>query len=1302
AAIRSLVFNEKSGFRLKQLQTNAFYGPQGVSLNQTVIKTNRSVIDGDLDAKYASIKAAGDNPGDVSIDADFANTNLVLNDLLYFQPDLGKNEYVQPLLGKTIQLNTKVKGKVNNLDISRLIIREGSTVLNASAKVTGLPDAKKMKIDLRLNQFSGTREGLLSLLPKNLIPSSVHIPERFTIKGTYDGTPDDMRANLQVVTSSGNVSVNGKIRNASDSLRAVFDARIVSEDLALNKFLGDTSFGKASVAFNVKGKGYAVKTANITLDGKINKLEAKGYTYRNIALNGKLANNKVVAHLNSPDSNLLAVLDVSYDMNEAHPELTVKSNNMVVDLQKLGFAKDHLTVKAKLDVDLANADPDNLDGNVFITGLQVAHKDKVYPLDTLKVIAGKVGDSADLNISTPMLVANLRGKYKLTTLAQSIQAVTSHFMSDSAIADSTVPDNQFRLAGTIIHHPIIRSFVPDLRRFTPFEFSVNMDAKQYLLNLDAGLKNLRYADYTIDSLSIRAKSESDSLLYAVTLKEVRNPSVPLNRTRIYGGLRGGNIGWNLDLLDKQDKDKYFIGGTYNTVQGVSELRLLPELLINKQKWTTNDNNLVQLDSNGLKSANLELMQGQRGLKINGSGAGGGFPINVQFANFSIATIAAMIQSDTLLANGLINGNVELKQASPFAFVADLQIDSIEAMNTPIGSLELNASNSSAETYQVDAKLKGDSVDLNVKGDYTTTGDDNLNFNISIPEFSLTAAQPFVRDMVSNLKGLATGDLTLKGSTSKPQVRGTLGLKKVALVYNDYGTGLRIPDETIVFDEQGILLDKFTITDTLNHEAVIDGRVFTTDYTDYRFDLKLNARNFRAIDNRLNPEQMIYGPASIDARLSVTGDMNLPVIDGTVRVRENSSVTVVLPKEDPEVEKRRGIIEFIDVSNPIDSSLLADLPSKEPVDSLDEDVIKGMSLSISAEITPESAMTIVLDEENGDSLRVNGTATINMTIDPSGKTSMTGRYTVDQGVYILSLNQFIKRRFSIVKDGTITWTGDPTSATLDLSALYNVTTTAEPLLNGTQNIPAGTLRQKLPFEVYLNIDGEMLQPAISFKVDMPERERNVFDGVVYNRVKQINNDESELNKQVMGLLVLNNFIGDNPFSSLSSGNNSAETMAKGAAGKILAQQLNNLAGNLVKGVDINFDFEQREDYTSGARENSTNLNVGVSKNLFNDRTTVTVGSSVPVEGSNQNTSGLTGNVTVEYKITRDGRYRLKIYRRNDNQTIVDGEVLETGVGFTLVMDYNEFKEILQRSKKDRAEARRQKRGRNAANQDKKDD
>ncbi len=71
------------------------------------------------------------------------------------------------------------------------------------------------------------------------------------------------------------------------------------------------------------------------------------------------------------------------------------------------------------------------------------------------------------------------------------------------------------------------------------------------------------------------------------------------------------------------------------------------------------------------------------------------------------------------------------------------------------------------------------------------------------------------------------------------------------------------------------------------------------------------------------------------------------------------------------------------------------------------------------------------------------------------------------------------------------------------------------------------KQKVPVEVYLKITGELLKPAIAFELDMPEKDQGVLDGQVYTRIKQINQVESELNKQVMGLLVLNRFISENP-------------------------------------------------------------------------------------------------------------------------------------------------------------------------------
>ncbi len=90
------------------------------------------------------------------------------------------------------------------------------------------------------------------------------------------------------------------------------------------------------------------------------------------------------------------------------------------------------------------------------------------------------------------------------------------------------------------------------------------------------------------------------------------------------------------------------------------------------------------------------------------------------------------------------------------------------------------------------------------------------------------------------------------------------------------------------------------------------------------------------------------------------------------------------------------------------------------------------------------------------------------------------------------------------------------------------TSAAPLMairtSGESTGLANKYQQKLPFLVYLNVDGQLLQPELSFALDMPEDEQGSIGGDVYGRLQQLNSQESELNKQVFSLLVLNRFSG----------------------------------------------------------------------------------------------------------------------------------------------------------------------------------
>jgi hypothetical protein len=189
-------------------------------------------------------------------------------------------------------------------------------------------------------------------------------------------------------------------------------------------------------------------------------------------------------------------------------------------------------------------------------------------------------------------------------------------------------------------------------------------------------------------------------------------------------------------------------------------------------------------------------------------------------------------------------------------------------------------------------------------------------------------------------------------------------------------------------------------------------------------------------------------------------------------------------------------------------------------------------------------------------------------------------------------------------------------------------------------------------------------------------------VVNSKLNLLKEDPSELNKQVFALLILNRFIQQDPFTSASG--SGAESVARTSAGKFLSQQLNNLSAQYIKGVALNVDVQSYDDGTNPSGSGTTEVEVGVKKDFFNDRLSVEVGGNINVEGASQksNQSGdISGNVTIEYKLTPDGRYRLKGFRQNEYEGFIDGQLIETGIGIIYSWDFGKWKEITSPPRKD---------------------
>ncbi len=111
---------------------------------------------------------------------------------------------------------------------------------------------------------------------------------------------------------------------------------------------------------------------------------------------------------------------------------------------------------------------------------------------------------------------------------------------------------------------------------------------------------------------------------------------------------------------------------------------------------------------------------------------------------------------------------------------------------------------------------------------------------------------------------------------------------------------------------------------------------------------------------------------------------------------------------------------------------------------------------------------------------------------------------------------------------------------------------------------------------------------------------------------------------------------------------------------------------MKAVDVSVGIESGQDYSTGTAENRTQLQLALSKSLFDERVTVQVGGNVDLEGrrSQQNSlNSFSGDIKVGYKLTEDGRWQLLVFRQQAYEGVIEGDLTETGVGIVFTIDYD---------------------------------
>ncbi|MCC9167954.1 translocation/assembly module TamB domain-containing protein [Pontibacter harenae] len=1278
--LNQLKLTEQSGFRVENFQAAISLDSTSASLANLDLKTGNSRLQNQLAVSYPSLDAVAENPELVALNIDIENSYIGMRDVQYFAPFLLDNPSFRNVANSTLRLSGEVRGPMDNLSIEsfRLAGLTGTDVA-VSGNVRNAMDPDNLYMNLDINRFSTTRTDIKALSPPGTIPPDIQLPAQMSLTGNYRGSLTAFDANADLRTSFGNVAAVVDM-GANES----FTATVRSGGFDLGQMLPDSlGVGEIALEARARGTGLTPETMRANIEAQVQRLDYNNYTYNGINLNATINQNLYQVQASADDENLNFTLDGDFNLrNSEQPSYAFTADIESLDLQALNLYPDELSVRGQLTGDFTGADASSISGRLDANNLLIQHKQTDYPVDSLQLTIDQQGDGADINLNSNIAAAEMHFGNSLETLPTAMQKYFSSYfdLQPDPPYPAEISLDDFSFVVNIKRTNLITSFVPGLERLQPSEpITGEFNSQTQQFRVDGHLNLVEYTDFILEDLDLTVRGNEQELGYTMALRELNSPSLNIQNVTVSGAARDDEMSVRLAITDSAAaQDQFVIGGVLNSIGRGYRFSFNPDqLVINSQDWSVPQDNFLQFGADLLYANNIVLSRGNSSLSLNSVGEmTANAPLQVGFNNFEIGYIMESFQQQDSMIVGTINGEATVRNLmqGTLAFTSDLNVSELAYMGIPVGNIALEASSSTENRYNIEAALTGNRNQMTITGFYEAQPNASLlNFNANINSLNLAALEGFTQGMVKDMDGTANGNMRITGTLDDPNITGQLNFNQAQFNISMLNSLYRLQDERLVFDEQGIRFPNFTITDSLGNDLEVNGIVSTQDYTDYQFDLTATTDRFLAMNSTAQDSDLFYGTVWMNAEAAITGDMAQPVVQVEITVLDGSNFTTVIPADGTGAAEREGIVEFVNLSP--DMTQIISKPGEQ--DSVEVTGFVGADIEAQINVTDATPITIVIDPTTGDNLVVRGTADpLYIGMRPSGEINMNGRYTITEGRYSMDFYDLASRELDIAEGSYISWSGDPLQATMDITAIYSVRTAPQELvasqIAGTQN-PA--LQNQVEFQVLVNVTDDLLTPNIGFDIQLAEEEQGEVPEQVLTSLGNLRQDESELNKQVFALLVLNRFLAPDPLASSGGG---LEASARNSLSGVLSDQLNNLTSRYAGGLGLELGVDSYQDHSSGSAQGRTDLNVALRQQFLNDRLTVRVGTDIGLEGgnrSNQSMSGFGGDISVEYSLTEDGRLRVRGFQRNQYEGVLEGgDVRSTGVSLIYVREYNDFADL----------------------------
>lgn len=498
---------------------------------------------------------------------------------------------------------------------------------------------------------------------------------------------------------------------------------------------------------------------------------------------------------------------------------------------------------------------------------------------------------------------------------------------------------------------------------------------------------------------------------------------------------------------------------------------------------------------------------------------------------------------------------------------------------------------------------------------------------------LDVSNPFISDAGLKLSGHLDGNMKVTGSMSKPSFDGYVKFDSANVKVNMLGTEYALGQDRIAVDSGLVIFNKFPIKGANENPLVINGTVNMHDLTNPAVDLSFNAKNMQLVGtNRARGGAEVFGKAFVDFNATARGDMSMMKVNANVNVLRNTNVTYILTDATQTLSSRSqsNIVKFVNFADTIQ---VEQADSIKPI---------GMLLGINADlqIQPGATIQVYLSSDGKNRVSIQPQGNLDYTMDLMGAQHLTGRLSINSGFARYTPPLMSEKLFNFQEGSYVSFNGDMMNPILNIKAVDNVKA------NVTQS---GQSSRLIYFDVELAVTGTLDEMNVKFDLSTDD------DITVQNELSSMSPEQRA--SAAMNLLITNMYTGPGTTATSSLGGN--------ALYSFLESQLNSWAANNIKGVDLSFGVNQYDSTVDGSTTQTTSYSYRVSKSLFDDRFKIVVGGNYTTDANNDEnfSQNLINDIAFEYVLNKSGSMTLKIFRHTGYESILEGEVTQTGVGLT---------------------------------------